>query len=401
MMDLTRAQQGAPGESDAVVVTSNNGVLSRGNQIHQTNPGPWGDLDFFYTYLEAPDSLIDLLPVPSQQTVWRFPGISLELVRGAFEEMGLSAELRKELEEHSIWHISDEGIRVHPSPKFVDSLPMQNRIALYRVLRRFSENPYHRNPIIIESGNVTEWFEGVGLSEHAVTAIEHLAYPLGNSLAFSDLPYLLSLMQSETEERAMLKAMTRTRTLILRLRIGENANFEALQDYWTAGFKYKDVLPIMESIQRVEGVERIDIAHLVPPLPRKLLYTFPSLSQGLTGRYPDSFWTALNFFEFWPKDEFLEKSAVERELRDHFEPIQPPFRYGDLLLLVEEQSRRAMHASVFIADDIVYTKNGSDLLRPWILMRLPDLMTRMATDERPMIEGWRRKPEANPTPTGP
>ncbi|MCB1089537.1 MAG: hypothetical protein KDM63_21035, partial [Verrucomicrobiae bacterium] len=122
---------------------------------------------------------------------------------------------------------------------------------------------------------------------------------------------------------------------------------------------------------------------------------------GLTGRYPDSFWTALNFFEFWPKDEFLEKSAVERELRDHFEPIQPPFRYGDLLLLVEEQSRRAMHASVFIADDIVYTKNGSDLLRPWILMRLPDLMTRMATDERPMIEGWRRKPEANPTPTGP
>jgi hypothetical protein len=29
---------------------------------------------------------------------------------------------------------------------------------------------------------------------------------------------------------------------------------------------------------------------------------------------------------------------------------------------------------VYLADDVVYTKNGIGTLQPWVLMKLPDLM---------------------------
>lgn len=395
--------QETPAAPDTVVVTEKGGTLVKADGIIATNPGPWGEMDYFYTYLEAPQSLVDLLPVPSQQTVWRFPGFTPEQVRAIFAAMPLTSELQSELVERSVWHIADNGTRVHPSARFLEALPPESRIALYRVLRRFNENPYHHNPVVIESGDVAAWFQRAGLSELALKAIAGLAYPLGDSLAFSDLPYLLGLMSSDEEERAMIKAMTRTRTMVLRLRISKDSDTESLREYWTAGYKYKDVLPILESIQRVEGVERIDVAHLVPPLPRKLLYTYPTLAQGLTGRYPDSFWTAMNFFQFMAREDYLDGGIVQREIAEKFEPVQPPYRYGDMLLMIEPESRRALHASIYIADDIVFTKNGSELLQPWLLMRMPDLLTRLATEQQPLIEGWRRKaePKAVIAPSGP
>ncbi|MCB1231244.1 MAG: hypothetical protein KDN19_13300 [Verrucomicrobiae bacterium] len=381
-------------------VIADDGSIQRVKETHRVKPGPWGDLEYYYTYLEAPDSLVELVPVPSQQTVWRFPGSKPEDVRALFANSGMSEELIDELGNRSVWHISVDGIRVHPTDRVIKELPIGARLKIYQVLRGFEENSFHRNPVIIESGDVAGWFAGTGLSDIAIAAIDSLSYPLGPSLAFSDLPFLLGLMSSEKEERDLLRATTRTRTLILRLRVNKDSDFQTLSDYWTAGFKYKDILPLLESVQRTEGVERIDIAHLLPPLPRKLLYTFPSVSLGLSGRYPDSFWTALNFFEFWPKEKFLNTVEVEKEVRTNFTRVAPPYRYGDILVMIDPGSGRVVHSCVYLADDIVYTKNGPGLLRPWILMRMPDLITRLASEQVPVVEGWRRKDVISPQISG-
>ncbi len=386
--------------NDLTTVVIGDGVIQRAKQTYYVKPGPWGDLEYYYTYLEAPDALIDLMPVPSQQTVWRFPGASVEEIRNLFLTVGLDPELQAELNERSVWHISADGIRVHPTDRVISEMPIGARIKIYQVLRGFDENKYHRTPVIIESGDVMAWFADTGISPYAIEAINRLAYPIGASLAFSDLPHLLSLMGSEEEERKLIKATTRTRSLILRLRVHEGSDFQSLQDYWTAGFKYKDILPLLESVQRTDGVERIDVAHLIPPLPRKLLYTFPSLSLGLSGRYPDSFWTALNFFEFWPREKFLNSSEVEKEVRASFSRVAPPYRYGDVLTLIDPGTRRVVHMCVYLADDIVYTKNGPGLLRPWIFMRMPDLVTRLESEQAPVVEGWRRNELGVPLPPG-
>ena len=391
--------QEASQEHQMVTVIGEGGIVQRTKQIYQVKPGPWGELEYFYTYLEAPDSLVDLVPVPSQQTVWRFPEWKAEETREFFTQLGLPPELLVELNEKAVWHISSDGVRVHPTDRVIRDLPIGMRLKIYQVLRQFEENPFHRNPVIIESGDTASWFADTGISPVAISAIDQVAYPLGPSLAFSDLPYLLSLMSSEEEERDLLRATTRTRTLILRMKVNREADFDSLRYYWTAGFKYKDILPMLESVQRTEGVERLDVAHLLPPLPRKLLYTYPSLSVGLTGKYPDSFWTSLNFFEFWPKERYLDTTEVQKEVQESFSRVAPPYRYGDVLVMIDPGSRRIVHSCIYLADDIVYTKNGPSLLQPWILMRMPDLVTRLKTEQAPVIEAWRRneKPAMNPT----
>ena len=49
-------------------------------------------------------------------------------------------------------------------------------------------------------------------------------------------------------------------------------------------------------------------------------------------------------------------------------------QYGDILLLMNEK-QEVKHSAVFIADDIVFTKNGNNYRQPWMLMRIPDLLT--------------------------
>ncbi|MCB1062803.1 MAG: hypothetical protein KDN20_07775 [Verrucomicrobiae bacterium] len=379
-------------------VISDDGTIQPASDVNRLKRGPWGDLEYSYIYLEAPDALMDLVPIPSQQTVWAFPDANLETVTSLFAGLGLSDTLLNELKEKSVWHISATEVRVHPNPRVVEELPIGARLKIYQVLRRYDENPFHRNPTIIASGDVQGWFESSGISQKMIAAIDHLTYPYGTSLAFSDLPFLLSLATSEKEERDLRKAITRTRTLILRMRVDEKTDFEAISSYWTAGFKYKDVLPLLESIERTKGVERIDIAHLLPPLPRRLLYTFPTVTMGMTGQFPDSFWTCLNFFEFTPKERYLRSDEVEAEISKNFTRVAPPYRYGDLLIMIDPTSRQAVHSSIYLADDIIYTKKRSGLLSPWVLMRLPDLVTSLASDQPPVFEGWRHRDAVAPTP---
>ncbi|MCB1234364.1 MAG: hypothetical protein KDM91_04780, partial [Verrucomicrobiae bacterium] len=260
-------------------------------QVYQANPGPWGDLEYYYTYLEAPDSLIDLVAVPSQQTVWRFMGKTPEEVKALFNDLQLDDRLLAELVERSIWYINDEEVRVHPTADAIVNLPMPARQSIFAVLRQWEENPFHRAPVIIESANVREWFADTGLSPEVAGTIESLSYKMGRSLAFSDVPYVLGKITTDAEERSFMKALTRTRSLILRLKVSPQMDFEQVADYWTAGYKNKDILPILESVLRTQGVERLDVAHLLPPTPRKHLYTYPPLSAGMSGRYPDCFWT--------------------------------------------------------------------------------------------------------------
>ena len=54
-----------------------------------------------------------------------------------------------------------------------------------------------------------------------------------------------------------------------------------------------------------------------------------------------------------------------------------------------------MHAAVYIADDIVFTKNGFHCTQPWILMHLKDMVetyaARLPTGKQLNVLYYRRK----------
>jgi hypothetical protein len=93
----------------------------------------------------------------------------------------------------------------------------------------------------------------------------------------------------------------------------------------------------------------------------------------------DCFWTALNFFND-PSEVQLSNitSSVEFLFRDYTSMRGAP-RYGDVLLFLENE--KPTHACVYIADDVVFTKNGANYHQPWTLMRMRDMMPRYASEQ--------------------
>ena len=60
-------------------------------------------------------------------------------------------------------------------------------------------------------------------------------------------------------------------------------------------------------------------------------------------------------------------------------------------MLLLQEGDRAVHMCVYIAADIVYTKNGGHPYQPWILMKLDDLMVQYASDKPQQWRVFRKK----------
>ena len=358
--------------------------------LYNGSPGPWGNLQYYYTYLEAPSRIMDLINSPSRQTKWHFPGKSIEELRAFLRVSGVSTEAVEIIFKNSLpFNAENEGILYPPADEVMGLTPT-SREAVYRELRRWPENRFYYTPFLIESGSVKERFEGTPFHPEIIDLVEKLSYRIGSGIAFSDPQLVIGQFNDDVAERAFLKAMTRTRSLILMLRIDSKTDFEGLKSYWSAGYKGKDIVPFFESSALNANYRMIDVAHLLPPTARKYLYTFPAFSMGMEGAYPDSFWASLNFFNYWPDDELADTEKAARYIQDKYKPAAEPYAFGDLLVFLEPGSGRPIHSCVYIADNIVYTKNSRSLRSPFLLMKLEDLLIFNTSTVSPEVKVWRR-----------
>jgi hypothetical protein len=63
-------------------------------------------------------------------------------------------------------------------------------------------------------------------------------------------------------------------------------------------------------------------------------------------------------------------------LQNEYVTIQDrPAAFGDVMLLRDAKTE-PLHMCVYIADDIVFTKNGAHYFQPWALMRYADVLAR-------------------------
>ena len=156
--------QGTAGEVASEVSDAREAQAGSGKSLSRGNPGPWGDLEYQVAFLQAPDSLIELLPVPSKKTVWRFPGLKKSQVVELIGKCDPGAVLETDLLKEAYWDANSANeTRFFPSPEVILSLSAEARGAIYRELCRWRENSYHWSPLIVEAGAVSDWFEGSGL----------------------------------------------------------------------------------------------------------------------------------------------------------------------------------------------------------------------------------------------
>jgi hypothetical protein len=100
--------------------------------------------------------------------------------------------------------------------------------------------------------------------------------------------------------------------------------------------------------------------------------------------------SSLNFFNDRPDNHFTDPQYANQVLQSEFDPVRGEKRFGDLMLLEDEG--RTVHMCVYIAADVVYTKNGGHVYQPWILMKLNDLMVQYSSDKPLQWRVFRKKP---------
>lgn len=343
--------------------------------VFYANPGPWGNLRCTYIYLEAPKGLIDSFPLPNTQPRWAFPEQLRAELPTFLQRAGLSAAMVTDLLDSKTAVTADGLIYLFPKIPDVEAITPETRAIIYTELAKYPANEFQVDPVLIIGQTVTEWYRTSKLRPELVQKIDKLSYKRGQTTAFSDLAVLLSYAQSDSEARAIFKAMTRTRGLLVKIEANRGTNIEELVNYWTLGLglRRKDVEPLLQSIIDTDGVEALPLSHMLPALVRKLIYTYPSMDMGKQGILPDCHWTSLNFFNYDPHEYLLDSRLATSAVLEKFEPIEPPYKYGDILFFLSKQTGDAYHSCVYLADNLVFTKNGRNLLSPWLVMKQEDV----------------------------
>src|SRR5436190_3119915 len=127
----------------------------------------------------------------------------------------------------------------------------------------------------------------------------------------------------------------------------------------------------------------------MPPFVRERLCTFPTPSRPSDPAL-DCNWSALNFFNDPPDDRFTSPAYLVSFVSTNFYQVSRPTVYGDLVLFIDENGEIA-HSAVYVADDLLFTKNGNSFVQPWKLMRMKDLVNVYALATPPQILYYRNR----------
>ena len=361
--------------------------------VFDAQPGPWGRMKCAYVYLEAPASLIEEFPLPSTIPRWTFPASALPGLPDFLTKAGLSHSLVAKILTPK--HLIKEGAFLHLLPPLaeLENMTPETRAVIYGELAKFPENEYHADPVLIIGTTIDEWYKGSKLRPEIINKIKQLSYTRGEATAFSDIPVLLNYAQSDSEARAIFKACTRTRNLMIRLLLDKNTNTEEILKYWSFGngIRRKDLEPLIRSVIELDGVDDLGIVHILPALARKLLYTYPGLDMAKHGVMPDCHWTSLNFFNYEPHEYLLDARLATSQVLEQFTPVEPPYQFADILFFLDNTTGDAFHSCVHLADNIVFTKNGRNILSPWMIMRLDDVKKIYLYRGNGRVQGFRRK----------
>ncbi|MGC4117506.1 MAG: hypothetical protein QM765_23700 [Myxococcales bacterium] len=343
--------------------------------------GAWGELEVAPLTLEPPPEFVSSAGLAARPVRWVLHGVPRERAPEWFSRAGLSAEQTARLES-ARWESLPDGIAVHPPDDLVFSLEPATRERLYAALASFPENRYQREPARFPGTRPAEWFDHSALGPKTVERISQLVYRRHETLLFSDIDLALSGIDSVAEREAFILTMARERSVMVRLKVPHGADVRALADYWALPGRSRDVVPLLEALAVQQAGGTVNVALLLPPFPRSTIYTFATAPLE-PAKAPDCFATCLNFQKDVSREQVSWGLQPFQEIleRDYDRPTGDP-RLGDLFLLAAEDSA-PVHCAVYVADDILFTKNGASTFHPWMLMRASDVAA-MFVAEKPL-----------------
>ena len=323
--------------------------------------GPWGQIESMLLAIDVPDEFVLVPPAPPVR--WSFPGYTKEKVLATLRSVGVSENEVHSLDSSSTWSSADGVVSVEPGDPLILGLAPHVRSRLYSLLVEFPQNVRRGNPVWFRAGAVDWRLQDSGLAPQSVALLKRLLYPQGEDvLLFADFQPALRSLPSDAERKRFMMVLLRKRAFLARLRIDPDTDVEKLSQYWGIGGRRKDLFPFLHALHRIEKGCTISLIYLLPDFARDRLYRHPVVVGRDKGEQPDCFWSAYNFFSD-RTDNSAEDTHSITGLKENYDPISAPGQLGDLMILATHDGA-PVHAAVFLADDIYFTKNGVSLIQP-------------------------------------
>ena len=338
-----------------------------------TRQGPWGELLTQDISLQRPVEYLNQDLKTVQPPVWTFRGMNVAQIKALFIANGLPPqEAEKALVPDCV---STQGTNTvfKPSDAFVLSLNSETRDRLYSAMRGLDVNVYLDWPYFYPRDTVKLVLADTRPHPDDLALFKQLVYEGKDAWRFTDFETLMGRIPTLERRVMMTASLARQPAVMARLCIRPNTDIDQVATYWghAPNVRFTDIRPMLEALKRLPKGGTISLAFLLPPFPRERLYTYP-LPPAPGEPVPDCHWSTLNFWNVKPDNRLLEAAECGRRLDDDFYVIPQPGKFGDVVLFLDRQGQRR-HSAVYLADDLVFTKNGQSYVRPWMIMRLSDL----------------------------
>lgn len=357
---------------------------------------PWGRLEYTPIALDRPEEYFtNDFSQAAPRTLWIFRNQTeqqLSDVLGAFD---FTDATRAWLTNRAHWQFTPRAIVLTPPAEVVVSLSPATRQKFYKLLGQNPENMLQATPFRFRADGFDDWFADCGVSPEKIALVRSLTYEQDGALCFADAPTFAALSTPE-ETKHVIKCLWRVSTFVAKLRIDPGTDVEQLMRYWSPLGPAREYRPLLESMTRVPESTTINLSYLLPPFARLRLYTYPNPRDRDIARQ-DCFWSSMNFFNSVPDSRFFNAEQTQKVLETEYTRVRDDSRrFGDLLMLTSA-NHQALHMCVFIADDVVFTKNGANTQQPWVLMRLPEMLGQYEKEQPFQIRVYRRR---SPPPLG-
>jgi hypothetical protein len=308
---------------------------------------------------------------PPDEGLWFFPDTTPEALDKFLSSSGLAPDQISRLKANAHLEARIRGIVVRRDDTIVRGMSAATRATIYRTLGQSPLNFDQANAFKFFGTSVEDWLRGSPISAATRAIIEPLIYRDGDFLHFADARLAQQLITDGQELRRLAKVLLRQSTMLVRLDVSDPDSVPALAEYWGRGGRSVDVRPVLESIAGAGDDRSIDIVHLLPNFARNRLYRYPQPTTADENRplLANCLWSALNFFNATPDDRFLNVDAALASLRDDYYVVQGEYQLGDVIGFVDAEGD-LFHVAVHIADNLVFTKNGTSPVTPWTIMPL-------------------------------
>lgn len=322
-------------------------------------------------------------------TTWFFRDFDERKVETLLRAADLTPEQQRLLADKSRWRAQTNGWLILPVHEVVRTLAPESRRHIYSVLRRFPENPLHQNPARFAVAEFDGWLAQCGVPDDKKQLFRSLTYRDGAQVLFADFEYL-ETQCSRNERKIFARAISQSPCLYMKLRVRPETDVDALLRYWGRGGQGKAMKPFLQSLTHVPGGASIGVTFFFPEFARLRLYTYPDPATDRAATREDCFWTAMNFFNQKPDARFFDPAFLRQTLDSDYVRVATNWAFGDVIAVADAEGR-PIHMCVYVADDVVFTKNGLDTIEPWRLIKISEMMKTYGASGTEKLVGFRRK----------